>query len=206
MIFSSWLLLLQKKNTDFLIFISYVMTLPNPYLFQYFFQLILTGFLRRYFPKIVTFFSPFSNRQRSYSSFLFWFSLYWLQLPEQCEITSTILIPQLQSTSLPTPTPEHPHCSWPFCWTLLNEFQHLPVSWQLSHTDPWNFIYQSIQLCQLMWPNKTQDSHLNLNFKYTKMCFGISMSNAIFGTHLWFDWSPLFLFGKSGKHSAVSNC
>ena len=55
-IFSSWLLLLQKKATDFLIFISYVMTLLNPHLFQYFFQLILTGFLRNYFPKIVIFF------------------------------------------------------------------------------------------------------------------------------------------------------
>ena len=114
-IFSSWLLFLQKKATDFLIFISYVMTLLNPHLLQYFFQLILTGFLRKYFPKIVTFFPPFSNRQRSYSSFLFWFSLYWLQLPEQCEIINTILIPHLQSTSLPIPTPEHPHSSWHFC-------------------------------------------------------------------------------------------
>lgn len=41
-IFSSWLLLLQKEATDFLMFILYLMTLLNPHLFQYFFKKIFS--------------------------------------------------------------------------------------------------------------------------------------------------------------------
>lgn len=75
-IFSSWLLLLQKKATAFLMFTSYLMILLNSHQFQCFLA-DSHRFFKKIFPENAIFFL-FSNQQRSYPSFLFWFSLYWL--------------------------------------------------------------------------------------------------------------------------------
>lgn len=48
-----------KKDGNFLLVLSYLMTLLNSYLSLHFFQLILMGFFRRYFLKILNFFFCF---------------------------------------------------------------------------------------------------------------------------------------------------
>lgn len=138
-IFSSWLLLLQKKATDFLMFISYLMTLLNSHLFQYFF-IWFSWVFKEIFAEIVNFFL-FSNRQRSYSSFLLCVSSHCLELPEQCETVNLILIPDFDtplSSTRPLNILTFPGIFAPLFLMSSN------ISWCLGNfptLTPCNFIY-----------------------------------------------------------------